>query len=147
MNGHHFDTKLLTCILNLELNRQFTITASFVFMIVPGLCLMFFYLDIFVTSSLASSKVKKDHIQNRKISAGFFASMILFFIAAFPFALVLLLDSDFSLPQSIYMYTWLLSRFNSSFNPILYGTTNLLFKKGYKDFFETESAKLTYKHV
>lgn len=103
MNGHHFDTKLLTCILNLELNRQFTITASFVFMIVHGLCLMFFYLDIFVTSSLASSKVKKDHIQNRKISAGLFASMILFFIAAFPFALFLLLDSDLSLPQSIYM--------------------------------------------
>ena len=132
---------------NLELNRQFTICASFVFMIVPGLCLMFFYLEIFVTSSLSRSKVKKDHIENRKISVGLFVSMILFFIAAFPFALVLLLDSDFSFPQSIYMYTWLLSRFNSSFNPILYGTTNSLFKKGYKVFFETVSAKLTYKHV
>jgi len=147
VDGHHFDTKILTCIFNFQLSRKYTLIAAFLFMIVPGICLMFFYLNIFITSSLARSKVKRDNIENRKISVGLFASMTLFLIAVFPFALVLLIDSDYSLSPNIYMYTWLLSRLNSSLNPILYGSTNSLFKKGYKIFFETIYAKFAYKHV
>lgn len=132
------------CVFNRKLDRTFTLVVSLIFLIIPSFCLAGFYIKIFTVTLKSKSRVMSHEVYKQhninvsiRISLGLFGSLILFTVSALPFASLLILDYDDKFPSSLYLYFWLLFRLNSALNPIFYGLTNSLFKKGYQNIFNT----------
>jgi hypothetical protein len=85
---------------------------------------------------------QRAHICNRikheidlKFSKGLFSSIILFIITYVPFSLIIIIDHNDSLPAAYHLYGFALMRINSCLNPLLYGLTNTIFKKGFQNIY------------
>jgi len=71
-----------------------------------------------------------------KTTKGIFYSFLFFSFAFVPyFSLILMKDYQNYVPRYVYLYLFLFARANSIFNPIIYCTTNTMFKKCLKNLF------------
>ena len=121
--------------------------------LLPIALTLLFYSLIF--RKLYNSRVKSLGNQNEStriskllsISKGLFGSSILFLISSLPMTLLYLLDPEERQPHSYYMYAMTASRLSSSFNPLLYGLSNDIMAKGYKNVFKLAKKKFIYKKV
>ena len=58
-----------------------------------------------------------------------------------------MIDFEDKLPKAYHLYSMLFARINSSLNPILYGLTNPLFQRGFKNFFNFIFCRKEYSYV
>ncbi len=119
----------------------------------PNIIVAFFYLKIFKTTYDARKRaLTQDFVTKKKVklslsfSKGMFASYFCFMIAFLPYGIILILDFDNSLPRYIHMLGYIVIKFNSVLNSILYGTTCELFLKGYKNFLNLIFNKKEYSY-
>jgi hypothetical protein len=119
----------------------------------PCIILAFLYFKIFkFTYDAKKRALTQDFVTNKKVklslsfSKGMFASYFCFMIAFLPYGIILILDFDNSLPRYIHMLGYILIKFNSVLNSILYGTTCGLFWKGYKNFLNLIFNKKEYSY-
>jgi hypothetical protein len=120
-------------------NEIYITTLLILILLINGLILPYFYYKIFMKLADSRSRVlnynyfKKNEIKySIKTSKGLFLSFLFFgFSWLSYFGAMLAKSYHFNLiPQTMYLYMLLFSRTNSVFNPILYYTTNSLFKNG-----------------
>jgi len=108
------------------------------------LLLPFFYYKIF--NHIKKSKIRT-HTSNNfcqknalestfSLSKGLFLSVLLFSISFLSYLVLILIKNyeNFFL-NIIYKYFYLFARSNSLFNPVIYATTNSLFRKAYERIF------------
>jgi len=119
----------------------------------PNILVAFFYFKIFKTTYDAKKRaLTQDFVTNKKVklslsfSKGMFASYFFFMIAFLPYGLLAIIDFDNRLPRYIHMLAYILVKFNSLLNSILYGTTCELFWKGYKNFLNLMFNKKEYSY-
>jgi hypothetical protein len=110
--------------------------------VIPCFAVTYFYLKIFIKTAQVKKRAKShDYFKQKKlnnsfkISKGLFASFFLCVASVLPYGLVIILDYEDTFPRSIHLYVMLFARINSVLNPILYATTNALFRDGFKNFF------------
>jgi hypothetical protein len=87
--------------------------------------------------NLQTQKVYEKEIKKHENSIGFskgllFISLI-FFLTCFPFGSVQIIDEFLRLPSFLHLYTFLLTRLCSLFNPLFYGLYSSTFLFGYKN--------------
>jgi len=109
-----------------------------------GFLLPFFYLKIFL--HLKQSKIKT-HTSNNfcqrtalsstiNLSKGLFLSVLLFSISLLSYLVFVLFKNYENIVLTyFYKYFFLFARSNSIFNPVIYATTNSLFRKAYERIF------------
>jgi hypothetical protein len=79
---------------------------------------------------------KKHYLKDSlKISKGLFFICFAFSVSIFPFKLVVILESVFKIPSYFHLYSFLLIRLCSIFNPILHAYYNSSFEYGYRNMF------------
>jgi hypothetical protein len=131
-------------------NEIYIATLLIVILLVNGLILPYFYCKIFLKLSESRSRIsnynyfKKNEIKfSIKTSKGLFLSFLFFgFSWFFYFGAMLAKSYHFNLiPQTMYLYMFLFARTNSVFNPILYYTTNTLFKNAVVKIFSRMSKR------
>ena len=151
--GQHYDTQLMTCMWSRSYNKIFTYITACLGIYAPNIIVAFFYFKIFKTTYDARKRaLTQDFVTNKKVklslsfSRGMFASFFFFMIAFLPYGIILILDFDNSLPRYIHMFGYILVKFNSLLNSILYGTTCELFWKGYKNFLNLIFNKKEYSY-
>ena len=151
--GQHYDTQLMTCMWSRSYNKVFTYVTACFGSFLPNIIVAFLYLKIFKTTYDAKKRaLTQDFVTNKKVklslsfSKGMFASYFFFMIAFLPYGIILILDFDNSLPRYIHMLGYILVKFNSILNSILYGTTCELFWKGYKNFLNLIFNKKEYSY-
>jgi hypothetical protein len=151
--GKKFDSKLMTCLWSRSSNKVYTYLVSCLGAFLPNIIVAFFYFKIFKTAYDAKKRAFiQDFVTNKKVklslsfSKGMFASYFCFMIAFLPYDIILILDFDDSLPRYIHMLGYILVKFNSLLNSILYGTTCELFWKGYKNFLNLIFNKKEYSY-
>jgi hypothetical protein len=151
--GHYYDRKIMTCVWPRSYMKVFTNIMVCFGIFVPNILVAFFYFKIFKTTYDAKKRaLTKDFVTNKKVklslsfSKGMFASYFFFMIAFVPYGTVLILDFDNGLPRYIHMLGYILVKFNSILNSILYGTTCELFWKGYKNFLNLIFDKKNYSY-
>jgi hypothetical protein len=131
--------KLRTCFINRTYSIYLFRTLGTFGIIIYCMLIIVFYVKIFIFIINAKQRA---HICNRikheidlKFSKGLFSSIILFIITYVPFSLIIIIDHNDSLPAAYHLYGFALMRINSCLNPLLYGLTNTLFKKGFYNFY------------
>jgi len=151
--GKKFDSKLMTCLWSRSSNIVYTYLVACLGTFLPNFIVAFFYFKIFKTTYDARKRaLTQDFVTNKKVklslsfSRGMFASFFFFMIAFLPYGIILILDFDNSLPRYIHMSGYILVKFNSILNSILYGTTCELFWKGYKNFLNLIFNKKEYSY-
>jgi len=87
--------------------------------------------------NLHAKKIHKKEIKKFQSSIGFskgllFISLI-FFLTCVPLVSVQIIDEFYTLPSFLHLYTFLLTRLCSFFNPLFYGLYNTKFLFGYKN--------------
>ncbi len=109
-----------------------------------GVLLPYFYIRIFAQIvKKRKNLMKKNRSENPekfkylfKTTKGIFYSFLFFsFAFVFYFSLILIKDYQNYVPRYVYLYLFLFARANSIFNPIIYCTTNTMFKKCLKNLF------------
>jgi hypothetical protein len=68
-----------------------------------------------------------------RFSKGLLFISSIFFLTCFPFGLVQIIDEFYRLPSFLHLYTFLLTRLCSLFNPLFYGLYSSTFLFGYKN--------------
>jgi len=151
--GKSFDSKLMTCLWSRSANKVYTYLAACLGSFLPMIMVAFIYFKIFKTTYDAKKRaLTKDFVTNKKVklslsfSKGMFASYFFFMIAFLPYGIIVILDFDNSLPRYIHMLGYIVIKFNSVLNSILYGTTCELFWKGYKNFLNLIFNKKEYSY-
>ena len=128
---------------NLDENKAYITCLFFVSFITIGFLLPFFYFSIFRSIVEARSRTISYNYERRreqkflyKTSKGLFYSFLFFMCAFLPyFCLIMIKDYQNSIPRFFYLYMLLFARANSVFNPILYRSTNSLFKPSFNRIF------------
>ena len=132
-------------------NEIYITTLLILILLINGFILPYFYYKIFMKLADSRSRVsnynyfKKNEIKySIKTSKGLFLSFLFFgFAYLFYFGAMLAKSYHFNLiPQTLYLYMFIFSRTNSVFNPILYYTTNSLFKKGLLKLFSRKTKRI-----
>ena len=132
-------------------NEIYITTLLILILLINGLILPYFYCKIFLKLVESRSRVlnhnyfKKNEIKfSVKTSKGLFLSFLFFgFSWLSYFGAMLAKSYHFNLiPQTMYLYMFLFARTNSVFNPILYYTTNSLFKNGLVKMFSRMSKRI-----
>ena len=151
--GKKFDRKVMTCLWSRSSNKVYTYSIVCLGAFLPTIMVAFVYFKIFKTTYDAKKRaLTQDFVTNKKVklslnfSKGMFASFFFFAIAFVPYAIILILDFDNSLPRYIHMLGYIVVKFNSILNSILYGTTCELFWKGYKNFLNLIFNKKNYSY-
>jgi uncharacterized membrane protein len=106
----------------------------------PFALIFFCYIRIFIYTIKAKKRaITFKKIQEKRIdlkfSIGLFSSIILFVFTYIPFSTILMIDYKDTLPAVYHLYGLVLMRINSCLNPLLYGLTSTLFKKGFKNIY------------
>jgi hypothetical protein len=121
--------------------NRFTLNCILILCVVLPFALIFFcYIRIFIYTFKAKRRAityKKiqEHKIDLKFSIGLFSSILLFVFTYIPFSIILMIDYKDTLPAAYHLYGLVLMRINSCLNPLLYGLTNTLFKKGFKNIY------------
>ena len=68
-----------------------------------------------------------------KFSKGLLFISLIFFLTCFPLGSVQIIDEFYELPSYLHLYTFLLTRLCSLFNPLFYGLYSSTFLFGYKN--------------
>ena len=143
----------MTCLWSRSSNKVYTYLVSCLGAFLPLIIVAFIYFKIFKTTYDAKKRaLTQDFVTNKKVklslsfSKGIFASYFFFMIAFLPYGIILILDFDNGLPRYIHMLGYILVKFNSVLNSILYGTTCELFWKGYKNFLNLIFNKKEYSY-
>jgi hypothetical protein len=108
--------------------------------------------EILETIDLINNNINKEEkLENAKNSLkhtkGLFIIVIIFIFTVIPFGTVFIVDEFHKLPRFFHMYSFLLIRLCSVFNPIFYGLYNSSFMFGYKNVINIilHRKKLNYK--
>ncbi len=80
------------------------------------------------------SQIKRNEF-DLKFSIGLFMSIILYVFTFCPFMIILMIDFEDTLPGAYRRHGLILARINSCLNPLLYGLTNTIFRKGFENFY------------
>jgi hypothetical protein len=87
--------------------------------------------------SLHAKKVHEKEIKKLQISIRFLRGLlfisIIFFTTCVPLSSVQIIDEFYTLPSYLHLYTFLLTRLCSLFNPLFYGLYSSTFLFGYKN--------------
>jgi len=88
-------------------------------------------------SNLHAQKTHEKEIKKFQNSIRFSKGLLfissIFFLTCFPFGLVQIIDEFYRLPSFLHLYTFLLTRLCSLFNPLFYGLYSSTFLFGYKN--------------
>ena len=121
--------------------NRFILYCILILCVISPFALIFFcYIRIFIYTikakkrAITYKKIQK-HKFDLKFSIGLFLSIILFVFTYIPFSIILMIDYKDTLPAVYHLYGLVLMRINSCLNPLLYGLTNTLFKKGFKNIY------------
>ncbi len=143
LGGHYFDKKTYNCTWNRLNNRIYTLLLMFISILIPSFLILIFYFRIYIFVMKSKQKLfsytrkKKIKLEiTLRVAKGLFLSFLIFAICWMPYALIIVIDKQDKISQTIYIYSILLATLNSSLNPILYAFTNSQFKLGYKNFFD-----------
>jgi len=93
------------------------------------------FICIIDSKQRAQSQNRIKHKIDLKFSIGLFSSIILFVITYVPFSIIVMIDHNDTLPVAYHLYGFAFMRINSCLNPLLYGLTNTIFKKGFKNIY------------
>ena len=121
--------------------NRFILYCILILCVISPFALIFFcYIRIFIYTIKAKKRaITYKKIQEKRIdlkfSIGLFSSIILFVFTYIPFSIILMIDYKDTLPAVYHLYGLVLMRINSCLNPLLYGLTNTLFKKGFKNIY------------
>jgi hypothetical protein len=121
-------------------NRSILYCILILCVILPFALIFFCYIRIFMHTIKAKRRAityKKiqEHKINLKFSIGLFSSILLFVFTYIPFSIILMIDYKDTLPAAYHLYGLVLMRTNSCLNPLLYGLTNTLFRKGFENIY------------
>jgi hypothetical protein len=134
-----YDEKLRTCFMNRTYSKYLLSSLGTIGIVVQCLLITFFYIKIFIYTikikQRAQSQNRNQHEIDLKFSIGLFLSILLFVITYAPFTIILMTDYKDILPASFHLYGFLLMRINSCLNPLLYGLTSTLFRKGFQNIY------------
>jgi len=87
--------------------------------------------------NLHAKKIHKKEITQLQNSIGFSKGLlyisVIFFLTCFPMVSVQIIDEFYTLPSYLHLYTFLLTRLCSLFNPLFYGLYRSTFLFGYKN--------------
>jgi hypothetical protein len=84
------------------------------------------------TKKVYEKEIKK--LENSiRFSKGLLFISVIFFLTCFPLGSVQIIDEFYLLPSFLHLYTFLLTRMCSIFNPLFYGLYNSKFLFGYKN--------------
>jgi hypothetical protein len=87
--------------------------------------------------NLHSKKIHEKEItkfrNSIRFSKGLLFISLIFFLTCFPLGSVQIIDEFYTLPSFLHLYTFLLTRMCSIFNPLFYGLYNSKFLFGYKN--------------
>jgi hypothetical protein len=108
--------------------------------ILPFILIIICYIKIFIHTIEAKQRVIthqkfQKHKIDLKFSIGLFLSILLFVFTYVPFAIILMIDYNDTLPAAYHLYGLVLMRINSCLNPLLYGLTNTVFRKGFQNIY------------
>jgi hypothetical protein len=136
----HFDEKIKTCLAKRTLNRYMIFFICIFCVILPFILIIICYIKIFIHTieakqrAITHQKFQKHKI-DLKFSIGLFLSILLFVFTYVPFAIILMIDYNDTLPAAYHLYGLVLMRINSCLNPLLYGLTNTVFRKGFQNIY------------
>ena len=156
-----FDTKVFACAPKRNLDHRFTFLIGISFFILPIILIIFYSLVLKMTLKILKLRQEQhvnielinleeiDEIQNLESDAdinttkeslihskGLFVISLVFISTLIPFGSVILIEEFFyELPSFIHLYSFLLVRLSSVFNPIFYGLFSSSFMFGYKNVF------------
>lgn len=140
-NEHVFDRTLLICTWNKRESLSYNICLLTLGLLIPFSIILLSYIIIFKRSKVIKKKSLSyglqqynETIYSLNVSKGLFASSLFYLLTYAPFVLIYVLDYRNVLPMSIHIYSHLMTHFDTIFNPVLFGMTNLLFLNGYKKF-------------
>lgn len=140
-NNYIFDRTLLVCTWNKRDSLTYNITLLIVGFLLPFVLILFAYISIFKRSKVVKKKSLSYGLQqynemvySLNVTKGLFASYLFFLLTYVPFSFIYVLDYQNVLPMALHIYSHLFTHFDTIFNPILFGMTNLLFLNGYKNF-------------
>ncbi len=87
--------------------------------------------------NLHAKKIHKKEIMQLQNSIGFSKGLLIislvFFLTCIPLSSVQIIDEFYTLPSFLHLYTFLLTKLCSLFNPLFYGLYNSKFLFGYKN--------------
>ena len=121
--------------------NRFILYCILILCVISPFTLIFFcYIRIFIYTVKAKKRaIIYKKIQEKKIdlkfSIGLFSSIILFVFTYIPFSIILMIDYKDTLPATYHLYGLVLMRINSCLNPLMYGLTSTLFKKGFRNIY------------
>jgi len=134
-----YDEKLRTCFINRTYSKYlFWGLGTFGITVYCFLTIILFVrIFIFIINAKlrAQSQNRIKHKTDLKISIGLFSSIMLFVITYVPFSIIVMIDHEDILPAAYHLYGFAFMRINSCLNPLLYGLTNTVFKKGYQNIY------------
>ncbi len=137
---YKYDEKLRTCWFYRTYNRYLFSSLTLFGTILPCCLIIFFYLKIFIHITQAKQRAQTHKLIQKnqidfKFSMGLFLSILLYICTIVPYSIVAMIDYKDTLPAAYHLYGLVLMRINSCLNPLLYGLTNTLFKKGFKNIY------------
>ncbi len=134
-----YDEKLRTCFINRTYSKYLFRSLGTFGIIVYCLLIIIFYVKIFIciidSKQRAQPQNRIKHKIDLKFSIGLFSSILLFVITYVPFSIIVMIDHEDILPAAYHLYGFAFMRINSCLNPLLYGLTNTVFKKGYQNIY------------
>ena len=143
-DGQKYDSYTKTCMFYNHSHPVYLVIFVISVVFSVGFLLPFFYLKIFL--HLKQSKTKTHTSYNFcqrtalsstiNLSKGLFLSVLLFCISLLSYLLFVVFKNYENIVLDIlYKYFYLFARSNSIFNPVIYATTNSLFRKAYERIF------------
>ena len=127
---------------NRDANKVYITALILLLLLTLGLLMPCFYTQIFVKIIAIKTKLMVGKSSTNRKKLNFFSnqakvySFLLFAFAFVPyFSLILMKDYQNHVPRFFYLYLFLFARANSVFNPIIYSTTNSVFRTKVKNLF------------
>nr|AKQ63072.1 orphan G-protein coupled receptor 64 [Platynereis dumerilii] len=136
-----YDHKMLECIWNRLHSLSYTIFFSTCVVFTPVVIISFSYLKIFLhvrasrrkvaTMAGANAATKKQEQSSLKLARSFFIIFMIFVGCWSPYAILVLVDWNDSLPLNVHLFILMVAHLHASLNPLVHAITNTHFRKGY----------------